>query len=96
MHLSFLDMATIGASMPPAPMKTPHYSSPPSETRASSQPQIAQAKSICETCAVKGNCLHFALVREDDGIAGSLLLTERRQLSERARHWLKIANRSSS
>ena len=42
----------------------------------------ASAKAICEGCAVRGECLDYAVaIREQHGIWGGLSETERRHLS---------------
>lgn len=58
---------------------------PPSrpERREEKRQRELRAKAICSTCAVRGECLQYALgIREQHGIWGGLSETERRdQLS---------------
>ncbi|MHB8682538.1 MAG: WhiB family transcriptional regulator [Acidimicrobiales bacterium] len=43
-----------------------------------------RAKAICQTCAVRAECLEYAIgIREPHGIWGGLNETERKQLLER-------------
>ena len=56
---------------------------PPSrpERREEKRMREANAKAICTTCAVRGECLDYALgIREQHGIWGGLSENERRDL----------------
>jgi hypothetical protein len=44
--------------------------------------QVAQAKAICASCAVRAQCLEEALVRIPEGLAGGLTADERRRLRQ--------------
>lgn len=56
---------------------------PPSrpERREEKRQRELRAKAICQTCAVKFECLDYALgIREQHGIWGGLSETERREM----------------
>ena len=68
-----------------AACRGPHTSVffPPShfERKEDKEAREAQAKSICKSCAVRRDCLAYALrIREPHGIWGGLNEMERRQL----------------
>ena len=47
--------------------------------------QIAKAKSVCDECLVKGECLDFAMeTNQDTGIWGGFSEEERRQMRRQA------------
>jgi WhiB family transcriptional regulator, redox-sensing transcriptional regulator len=44
--------------------------------------QVAQAKALCGTCAVRRQCLQYAIRQDEDyGVWGGLTADERRQVS---------------
>lgn len=54
--------------------------------------QIAAAKTICDACVVKADCLDYALTtNQDSGIWGGITETERRQIR---RQWLAAKRRA--
>ena len=55
---------------------------PRPERREEKRQREADAKAICTTCAVRGECLAYALdIREQHGIWGGLSENERKELS---------------
>jgi len=53
---------------------------------------IKIAKSICDDCVVRSECLEFALdIRDDDGIYGGLKADERRKILNSRRRIGKLA-----
>lgn len=51
---------------------------------------IARAKALCETCAVKDQCLDHALQHEPLGLWGGLTANERRRMRRRMRRQQKL------
>lgn len=65
----------------------------PVGTTGAAVDQIAAAKTVCQSCAVRSECLDFALLtNQDSGVWGGLAEDERRKLR---RSWTK-ARRAAS
>lgn len=59
---------------------------PPAEGSRSRELRVARAKAFCGSCAVREECLNFALSKPDnDGVWGGLDEPERRLLRRRGR-----------
>lgn len=62
----------------------PELFQPPADGGQAFEAQVAAAKSVCERCCVRADCLAFALAALPFGIAGGLTEDERHRLRARS------------